>query len=217
MSVGASQHVRHSFNTRKVPRATPLHFNHLLEHHIWHEPCLVSERLEQEFHSEFGDMARAQSASLAFRAFRSVPFVELRQSLPSQIAIISPFVDQLMHFIARFRTTPDESELGIETALHEALANAIVHGNQEDPRKLVRVACRCTTDGEVFLTIQDEGRGFDSAAVDPTTPENRLLPHGRGIYLMKTLMDDVCFEQGGAVVYMHKGPNARPRAARKSG
>ena len=159
-------------------------------------------------------MAHAQAVSLTSPAFRSVPFVELRQTLPSQIAIISPFVDQLMHFIARFRTS-DGSELNIETALHEALANAIVHGNQEDPRKLVCVACRCTTDGEVSLTVQDEGQGFDMAAVlDPTTPANRLLPHGRGIYLMKTLMDDVRFEQGGAVVHMHKAPNARPAAGR---
>jgi serine/threonine-protein kinase RsbW len=161
-------------------------------------------------------MAWAKAVSLTSRAFRSVPFVELRQSLPSQITIISPFVDQLMHFIARFRTS-DGSEMNIETALQEALANAVVHGNQENPRKLVCVACRCTTDGEVSLTVQDEGQGFNMDAVlDPTAPENRLLSHGRGIYLMKTLMDDVSFEQGGAVVYMHKASNARPRAARKS-
>jgi serine/threonine-protein kinase RsbW len=159
-------------------------------------------------------MACAQAVSLTSPAFRSVPFVELRQSLPSQIAIISLFVDQLMYFIARFRT-PDGSELNIEAALHEALANAIVHGNQQDPRKLVCVACRCTTDGEVSLTVQDEGQGFDTAAIlDPTTPKNRLLPHGRGIYLMKTLMDDVCFEEGGAVVFMRKASNARPGAGR---
>jgi serine/threonine-protein kinase RsbW len=159
-------------------------------------------------------MACAQAVSLTSPAFRSVPFVELRQSLPSQIAIISLFVDQLMYFITRFRT-PDGSELNIEAALHEALANAIVHGNQQDPRKLVCVACRCTTDGEVSLTVQDEGQGFDTAAIlDPTTPKNRLLPHGRGIYLMKTLMDDVCFEEGGAVVFMRKASNARPGAGR---
>jgi serine/threonine-protein kinase RsbW len=159
-------------------------------------------------------MACVQAVSHTSPAFRSVPFVELRQSLRSQIAIISPFVDQLMYFIARFRT-PDGSELNIEMALREALANAIVHGNQQDCRKCVYVACRCSTDGEVAVTVQDEGQGFDTAAVlDPTTPENRLLTHGRGIYLMKTLMDDVCFEQGGAVVYMHKASNARPGAGR---
>jgi serine/threonine-protein kinase RsbW len=161
-------------------------------------------------------MAYAQALSLRAPAFRSVSFVELRQSFPSRIAIISPFVDQLMHFIARFRNS-DGSELNIETALHEALANAIVHGNQADPRKLVYVACRCTTDGEVSLTVRDEGQGFDTAAVvDPTTPGNRLHSHGRGIYLMKALMDEVCFEQGGAVVYMRKACNARPTAGRKS-
>src|SRR6202008_1807848 len=119
-----------------------------------------------------------------------------------------PFVDQLIRFIARFRN-PDGTELNIEIALREALANAIVHGNQEDSGQLVCVACRCTTDGEVFVTVQDEGPGFDRAGVlDPTTPENRLLPQGRGIYLMKTLMDEVCFEQGGRVVLMRKASNA---------
>jgi serine/threonine-protein kinase RsbW len=149
------------------------------------------------------------------QAFRSVPFVELRHTLPSRIPIISPFVEQLMRFIAGFRNS-DGSELDIETALREALANAIVHGNQLDPSKSVYVACRCTTDGEVSITVQDEGPGFDADSVaDPTTAENRLLTQGRGIYLMKTLMDEVRFEQRGTFVYMRKASNARPGARRK--
>jgi anti-sigma regulatory factor (Ser/Thr protein kinase) len=70
-------------------------------------------------------MADGQDASRTSPAFRPVPFIELRESLPSQIAIISPLVDELMRFIARFRRS-DGSEVDIETALHEALANAIV-------------------------------------------------------------------------------------------
>jgi len=155
-------------------------------------------------------MAYAQALLPRAAAFRSVPFVELRQSLPSRISIISPFVDQLMRFIARFRNS-DGSELDIEMALREALANAIIHGNQQDATKRVSVACRCTTDGEVSITVQDEGQGFDSDTVlDPTALENQLLTYGRGIYLMKTLMDEVHFDQGGAVVYMRKASNARP-------
>jgi serine/threonine-protein kinase RsbW len=119
-----------------------------------------------------------------------------------------------MCFIARFRNS-DGSELDIEMALREALANAIVHGNQQDSHKCVYVACRCTTDGEVSITVQDEGQGFDADLIaDPTTPENRLLTQGRGIYLMKTLMDEVRFEQRGAVVFMRKASNARPGAER---
>jgi serine/threonine-protein kinase RsbW len=159
-------------------------------------------------------MANAPVLSLTPQAFRSVPFVELRQILPSQIAIISPFVEQLMGFIARFRNS-DGSELDIEMALREALANAIVHGNRQDSRKSVYVSCRCTTDGEVSITVQDEGPGFDADSIaDPTTPENRLLTQGRGIYLMRTLMDEVRFEQRGAVVFMRKASNARSGAGK---
>jgi len=155
-------------------------------------------------------MAHEQALLFTASAFRSVPFVELRQSLPSRISIISPFVDELMCFIATFRKS-DGSEMDIEMALREALANAIVHGNKQDPGKSVHVACRCTTDGEVSITVEDEGEGFDVDSVaDPTAPVNRLLAHGRGIYLMKTLLDEVRLERRGAVVYMRKASNAMP-------
>jgi serine/threonine-protein kinase RsbW len=166
---------------------------------------------------ELEDMAHKQALSLTPQPLRSFPFVELRQSLPSQIALISPFVDQLMRIVAKCRSQEDSGQ-EIEMALREALANAMVHGNQEDPDKLVHVACRCTRDGEVSITVQDEGQGFDSNAVqDPTAPENLLVKHGRGVYLMKTLMDEVRFEQGGALVYMRKKSNGRSAAERKAG
>jgi serine/threonine-protein kinase RsbW len=115
-----------------------------------------------------------------------------------------------MRFILNFRK-PDGSELEIEMALREALANAVIHGNGKNPCKRVHVVCRCYTDGEVLITVRDGGRGFDSNQVpDPTTAENRLFTHGRGIYLMKTLMDEVSFENGGAIVSMWKRPNSHP-------
>jgi serine/threonine-protein kinase RsbW len=165
---------------------------------------------------EIPNMAYSHALSQVPRVFRAVPFVELRQSLPSHVAVISLLVDQLMRFIAKFRAV-DGSEFDIDMALREALLNAVIHGNQEDARKRVTVACRCTTDGEVSVTVQDEGQGFDSGIVpDPTVSENRLHTYGRGIYLMKTLMDEVSFDQGGAVVYMRKRPNGDPEAGRKS-
>jgi serine/threonine-protein kinase RsbW len=157
---------------------------------------------------EIAPMAQTQSLSFLPRNAHSVPFVELRQSLPSTVAAISPFTDQLMRFILHFRSG-DGTEADIETALHEALANAVIHGNGGDSRKRIYVTCRCYTDGEVSITVRDEGRGFDSSALtDPTCSENLLFTHGRGIYLIKTLMDEVCFEEGGAVVTMRKKSNA---------
>jgi hypothetical protein len=81
-------------------------------------------------------MAHTQSLSLLPRNAHSVPFVELRQSLPSRVAAISPFVDQLLPFILKFRNA-DGSETDIEMALHEALVNAVMHGNGENPHKRV--------------------------------------------------------------------------------
>ena len=148
----------------------------------------------------------------ASRSFRSVSFIELRNTLSSDVDIVSPFVDQLMSFISRFRMA-DENNVEIELSLREALVNAIVHGNKEDPHKLVHVRCRCAADGGVSVTVEDEGSGFEPDAVpDPTSPDNRLRTHGRGIYLIRTLMDEVCFEQGGSIVHMRKNPTGRKSA-----
>jgi anti-sigma regulatory factor (Ser/Thr protein kinase) len=129
--------------------------------------------------------------------------IELERSLPSEVEAISPFVDQLMRLIRRCGCVP-ESETDVEIALRESIANAVIHGNRENPRKRVHVICRCEPE-EVSIAVKDEGRGFDLDKVpDPTAPENAGSVHGRGIYLMKAFMDEVCFEEGGVVVRMRK-------------
>jgi serine/threonine-protein kinase RsbW len=88
--------------------------------------------------------------------------------------------------------------------LREALANAIIHGNHENSGKHVHVRCRCEPI-EISIAVKDEGRGFDIEKIaDPTAPENQGSIHGRGIYLMKALMDEVRFEEDGVVVHMRK-------------
>src|SRR5579864_7324149 len=171
--------------------------------------------MARKFQMEIAAMVHNQSLSLLPRNAHSVPFIELRQSLSSRIAAISPFVNQLMRFILKFRSA-DGSEIEIETALREALANAVVHGNGENSYKRVYVDCRCYMDGEVSITVRDEGQGFDCSAIpNPTFRENLLFTHGRGIYLIKTLMDEVSFEEGGAVVMMRKKSNANSAERRK--
>jgi serine/threonine-protein kinase RsbW len=164
--------------------------------------------MARKFQIEFQDMT--QSQALACQLPSQVnPFAELRQSLPSHIEAISPFVDQLMRFIKTFRNR-DGSEVDIEVAIREALANAIVHGNREDPEKRVYITSRCSQDGEISITIRDQGQGFDNCAVpNPTAPENIACSYGRGIYLMEELMDEVHFEECGTVVKMRKKSRSR--------
>jgi serine/threonine-protein kinase RsbW len=134
---------------------------------------------------------------------QGAPCLELERSLPSEVAAISPFVDKLMPLIRKCGCAA-EGESDVEIALREALANAIIHGNHENPGKHVYVRCRCKPD-EISIAVKDEGRGFDTNKMtNPTAPENIGSVHGRGIYLMKALMDEVRFEEGGAVVHMRK-------------
>src|SRR5579859_54453 len=133
----------------------------------------------------------------------SVPWVEVRHSVPSRIEYIAPVVEHLMRAIGTHR--PDDSKLDIEIALQEALANAVIHGNYGDAGKQIDVSCRCGLDGTVDITIRDEGEGFDCRHLpDPTLPENRMSGHGRGIYLMCSLMDEVRYGDGGRTVHMRK-------------
>jgi serine/threonine-protein kinase RsbW len=142
------------------------------------------------------------------------PCIELERSLPSEVAAISPFVDKLMLLMKKCGCVP-EGESDVEIALREALANAIIHGNHENPRKHVYVRCRCKP-GEVSIAVKDEGRGFDiKKMADPTAPENIGSVHGRGIYLIKALMDEVCFEEGGVVVRMRKSAGQAAAQRRK--
>jgi anti-sigma regulatory factor (Ser/Thr protein kinase) len=134
---------------------------------------------------------------------RRGPHIALEHSLPSEVTAISPFVDRLMLLLRKCGCVP-EGVSDVEIALREALANAIVHGNHEDRRKHVHVTCRCDPD-EVSIAVKDEGNGFDvNNLPDPTAPENIESAHGRGIHLMKALMDEVRFEEGGVVLRMRK-------------
>ena len=156
-------------------------------------------------------MAQLASTALQPDAAPREVLVEFEYSLPSEVARVSPFVDDVMRSIDIFRLTTD-IQVDIEIALREALLNAIIHGNREDPHKHVYVTIFCGTEGEVAITIRDEGAGFDSNSVlDPTAPEHVMSAHGRGIYLMRALMDEVSFEEGGTVVYMRKAATVTPR------
>src|SRR5258708_10781350 len=127
------------------------------------------------------------------------PCLELERSLPSKVAAISPFVDRLM-LLFRKCGCVSEGESEVEIALREALANAIIHGNHENSGKHVHVRCRCEPT-EISIAVKYEGRGFDIEKIaDPTAPEDQGAINGRGIYLMKALMDEVRCEEDGVVV-----------------
>lgn len=108
--------------------------------------------------------------------------------------------------LGQLSLTEDDSHwIGI--AVREAVANAIKHGNQEDPAKRVEIDFGLEGD-EVVVRVADEGEGFDPGALpDPLSPENLLRPNGRGIFFMRRFMDDISYAfrpGGGTIVTLRK-------------
>jgi len=137
-------------------------------------------------------------------------FKELQIEIPSEIGSIAPAVDQIVSEIRNSSCLPGK-EQDVELALFEALANAVIHGNHEQPAKRVNISCRYEHHVKdcIAIVVRDQGTGFDLSAVpDPTRPENLDSEHGRGILMMRTFMDEVRFEKGGTEVHMIKNCDA---------
>ncbi|MGC9224293.1 MAG: ATP-binding protein [Terracidiphilus sp.] len=87
----------------------------------------------------------------------------------------------------------EDQRFHVAMAVREAAVNAILHGNEYDPARKIHVSLENTGNDLVF-TIADEGRGFDPEKLpDPLAEENLLRGTGRGIFLIRSLMDEVHF------------------------
>ena len=99
----------------------------------------------------------------------------------------------------------EEKQLEIGLALQEALANAVVHGCNNDATKTVTCCMMSDDNGRVFIAVSDPGPGFKAESLaDPKMQENLHADHGRGIYLIRELMDEVKFARGGQEIRMWK-------------
>ncbi len=96
----------------------------------------------------------------------------------------------------------DEIYGNVLVATMEATNNAIIHGNNSDPDKLVKIEMMMDRK-ELKVHIEDQGHGFDYATVpDPTAPENLEKINGRGIFLMERLSDEILYLENGRIVVL---------------
>ncbi len=123
---------------------------------------------------------------------------ELVLELPNDLRTIEQAVDYVMDRCSSCRTYARRVQFNFRVGLTEALSNAMLYGNEQDPSKRVRVEVAVGEDA-ITARITDEGEGFDPESVhDPLAPENRLRPNGRGLFYMKRFMDEIdySFEPG---------------------
>ncbi len=111
-------------------------------------------------------------------------------------------IDKLSRHIAAELKLSEDQRNNLSIAFTEAVGNAIVHGNKQDPHKIVSVDIILYAD-RVTIKVQDQGKGFNPETLpDPLDPANLMLEHGRGIFILKSLTDetDFSFESGGTTL-----------------
>lgn len=127
---------------------------------------------------------------------------EYTLELPNDLRVIERAVQYLM---ARGREQGFDARrlrFNFRVGVTEALANAMLYGNGRDPHKRVRLDARLGPDA-IMVRVTDEGRGFDPRVIpDPRLPAHRVRTGGRGIFLIRRLMDRVEFNHRGNAITM---------------
>ncbi len=122
---------------------------------------------------------------------------DLVLEIPTDVRSIRHAVDYVMQRCRTCETYQKRLRLNFRVGLTEALTNAMLYGNEHDPSKRVRVEVTMQ-DGRLEARVTDQGRGFDPSTVpDPTEPENILKSGGRGLFLMRQLLDEVSYNDQG--------------------
>jgi serine/threonine-protein kinase RsbW len=159
------------------------------------------EKLEKIVEKTLSYKLRRSASALLLPHIRETIEIEL----PSDVRYLDGVLSYLVERAVKYGIVPPGAS-NVFVALDEALANAIKHGNQNDPAKTVRVRAEYST-REARFTITDEGEGFNPIAVpDPCAPANLLKPSGRGVMLIQHIMDDVRYNERGNEVTMVKRP-----------
>jgi serine/threonine-protein kinase RsbW len=117
--------------------------------------------------------------------------------VPSDLGMVGDAVELVATHLPPGTLSPRRISFNLRTALAEALGNAIRYGNGEDPARMVRVYVEMGR-GYVRIHIDDDGQGFDRSRVpDPTHPDNLEREYGRGLFVIRHLVDDVAFNEKG--------------------
>jgi len=130
--------------------------------------------------------------------------LKLSVTLAADRSAVDPVVQSVMNVVRETKCASGRED-DIEVALSEALANAVVHGAGSDPSKIIECDVACDETHGLLIVVRDPGPGFDLASIaDPCSGENIYSSHGRGIFLINQLMDEVKFQKNGAEIQMIK-------------
>jgi serine/threonine-protein kinase RsbW len=154
--------------------------------------------------TQVGKPNMAKKSTSVSEKHDAAPSTHFEVLLAADISTISPVVTWVMDLVREMEYGAGK-EFQIELALRETLANAVLHGCNADPSK--RIECSVTSDEDrgILIVVRDPGKGFDAAKVPcPANEQNIFSDHGRGIFLINALMDEVQYELNSAEIQMRK-------------
>jgi serine/threonine-protein kinase RsbW len=147
-------------------------------------------------------MAADESRKCHFQSENLILRLDL--NVPGKVQAIGPVVQQIMEQVKQMGCA-EGKEFEIETSIHEAIVNAVVHGCKKDPTCNVQISVACDEARGMLVVVRDPGPGFDPDKIpSPVEGEQLYASSGRGIYLINQLMDDVRIKKGGTEIWMHK-------------
>ena len=121
----------------------------------------------------------------------------MKLDVPSDLGMVGDAVELVASHLPPGTLSPRRISFNLRTALAEALGNAIRYGTGEDPERIVRVQVELGRDA-VRIYVVDDGHGFDPTRLpDPTHPDNLEREYGRGLFVIRHLVDDVEFNEKG--------------------
>ncbi len=121
----------------------------------------------------------------------------MKLDVPSDLGMVGDAVELVASHLPPGTLSPRRISFNLRTALAEALGNAIRYGTGEDPERVVRVQVELGRDA-VRIYVVDDGHGFDPTRLpDPTHPDNLEREYGRGLFVIRHLVDDVEFNEKG--------------------
>jgi len=150
-------------------------------------------------------MAENESFSLPKSEFYEDQFrVNFEATFSADVHAIERVVKRIMKAVAQAGCAAG-SEFEVELSIREALANAVLHGCKADPSKKVSISVSCSEPRGILIVVRDPGEGFELSQIpSPIVGQNIFSSHGRGIFLINRLMDEVHFKRGGTEIHMIK-------------
>lgn len=145
--------------------------------------------------------------------------IELNIRIPNKtryLSLIGSIGENLAHTLDKYGGDREELAYHINLVLTESIANAMIHGNAENAENEVHISIGIDNDC-LRIRVHDHGQGFDINSLPPPG-DNVLSEHGRGIHIIRALMDEVSYRRvnGGNVLEMSKSLSRHPLRKRET-